>query len=96
MSSDEEAAIIGRMVIEQKDLGKRETVLAEEIRRIGEGLQRVGRDVSNMVGLYQVEGLRVTDTDCSLLDAQKLNSLLGELRTVRARIFELRESFNKL
>jgi hypothetical protein len=96
MSSDEEAAIIGRMVIEHKDLTKRETVLSEEIRRIGEGLQRLGRDLSNTVGLYQIEGLHIGDTDCGLLDAKKLNDLLGELRTARTRILELRQSLDKI
>jgi hypothetical protein len=86
MSSDEEAAIIGRMVIEQKDLSKREAVLTEEIRRIREGLQQLGRDLSNKVGLYQVEGLHVGDAECAFLDAKKVNSLLDELRTVRTRV----------
>jgi hypothetical protein len=96
MSSNEEDAILGRMVREQKDLTKREVLLTEEIRRIGEGLQRLGRDLSNKVGLYQVEGLRVGDVESTMLDAPKLNSLLDELRTVRTRIIELRESLDKI
>lgn len=47
MSSDEEMAVIGKLVVEQKDLARRNTALHSEIYRIGEGLKQLGKKLTS-------------------------------------------------
>lgn len=95
MSQDEEDAIIGRMVREQKELHKRHTLLSEELHRFAEGFIRMGSNLeaSLMGGIYSKT---LSDTERSLLDATKLDDLLNELRTVSQRLAQLRESLGKI
>lgn len=41
MSTDEEMAIIGRMVIERKQIEQRGTALQDELRRLAKGLEEL-------------------------------------------------------
>lgn len=95
MSQDEEDAIIGRMVREQKQLQTRETVLHEELYRIGEGLERLGRDFK-LMSSQKSEDIVLGDADRALLDAGKAEGLINEMRTVTARLDQLRNGLSKL
>ena len=95
MSQDEEDAIIGRMVREQRQLQTRETVLHEELYRIGKGLERLGHNLQLMSSSRSDEMI-LSDADHALLDAAKAEGLVNEMRSVRARLDQLRDSLSNL
>lgn len=97
MSSDEEAVIIGRMVLERKELTKREAVLVEEIKRFSTGFSQIGGLLLNASsGMQEIRKVDDSDTSRALLDIDKVNELLGDLQVVRNRLGELRESLAKI
>jgi DNA repair ATPase RecN len=95
MSQDEEDAIVGRMIREQRQLEKSRTVLNEEIHRIGEGLQRLGQTLIDIN--RQLQGTKtLSEAEQSLLDPAKIQALLNEWGTVNERLNQLRDSLSKL
>lgn len=97
MSSDEEAAIIGRMVLERKELAKRETVLVEEVKRFSTQFSQVGGFLLN-VSSGMEESRKVDDSDAAraLLNIDKVNELLSDLDAVRNRLGELKKNLEKI
>lgn len=87
MSADDEAAIIGRMVMERNHLGQRRTVLDEaihhyaiRIKGIGLQLDRHGPDETPLLG----------DPELQIMESgPKINQLLTERAEVRQRYAEL-------
>jgi hypothetical protein len=93
MSSDEEMAIIGRMVTERSSLAKRDIVLREEIGRVGKGLEELSR---RLVHTYQIAEFELSGDERSMLDAARLSELLTELGSVSQRISELDKKLEKM
>jgi two-component SAPR family response regulator len=88
MSSDEEMAVIGKLVVEQKDLARRNAALHSEIHRIGKGLERLGRDLTS--GTYMFSFHRLTPEETALLDIETLTTLLREKEAIAKRHEEVR------
>jgi len=92
MSNDEQALIVGRMLLEEKELQKTHLLLHQELHRIGEGLQRLGRDLTNMYSSNKT----LSTAERELLDQAKVENLVNEMRTVNQRLNQLRTDLSKL
>ena len=88
MSSDETATIIGRMMLERKDLTQQDVALSEELSRIGEGLGILGRKLRGAFSRLEPE-------HTALLDAEKISGLVSDLAKVRERLQELNEGLER-
>jgi hypothetical protein len=93
MSSDEEMAVIGRLVVERKSLSQRNAVLHAEIHRIGTGLIEIGKKLTS--GYSMFEAHRLTPDETALLDAAKLDELLSEKEAVVKRHDEVIKTLDK-
>lgn len=87
MSADDEAAVIGRMVMERNQLSQRRTVLDEAIhdyairlKSIGLQLEHAGPDEVTLLGGPEFQVME---------SGQKINALLTERSEVRRRHIEL-------
>ncbi|MDQ1611419.1 MAG: hypothetical protein QOG00_1350 [Pyrinomonadaceae bacterium] len=94
MNDDEQMAVIGRMVTERKRLWEKEAALAEEAKRIGEGLKRLGHKVAAFNSPYSAETGQLTPEQAELLNAEKIVNLINDLTETRARIKEITERLN--
>ena len=83
VSSDETAAIIGRMMLERKQLREQEVALTDELGKTGETLGVIGRKLRGSVAA-------VTDADLAALASYAMVSkMVGELKAILERIQEL-------
>jgi len=89
MSTDEEMAIIGKLVVEQRDLAGRNAALHAEIHRIGSGLEQIGKRLTSGHTMFHVPQL--SSEEMVLLDDQKIRELLSEKETVVKRYDEVHE-----
>lgn len=87
MSSDEEMAIIGRLVMEQKDLARRNAVLHSEVHRIASGLEQLGKNLTSGHSMFAVYHL--SSEEIALLDEKKLGELLSEKNAITKRYAEV-------
>lgn len=90
MGTDEEMAIIGRMVTERRQLEQRGSALQDEVRRIATGLAAMGQTLTTNSSIYTKDFLHLTNEHISLLDAPKLTELLKEIETTGERYHDLR------
>lgn len=93
MSTDEEMAVIGRMVVERKDLTQRNAVLHAEIHRIGKGLEALGKELTSGLTMYATHSLKPEEV--ALLDAAKLTELLSEKEAIAKRHQEINETLRQ-
>ncbi len=96
MSSDEEAAIIGRMVIERKALQQRGAAISEELGRIADGLKSLGDSLGMNSSYYPRDEkgfFALTKTQAELLDADKISQLLRELKETGVRHKKISDIF---
>ena len=96
MSSDEEATIIGRMILERVQLTKQGALLKEELNRIGSQLSILGDKLKDLNPPYFDEPLQLTDTHYSVLDAPKIAELLAEAAEVSKRFRALHQNLNNV
>jgi len=96
MSADEEMAIIGRMYTEKGQLAKREVVIGEEVDRIANTLEQLGRRLLHARARYAVDELDLSTEEAQALDSGKLSQLLQELSSVRKRSIELNKKLEQL
>ncbi len=89
MSTDEEMAIFGRMVLERQQLNRRGVALHEEIQKIAKALGEVGLTLETSGSIYAKEFLRLSGDQLALLDASKITALLNEVETVGRRYQEI-------
>jgi hypothetical protein len=92
MSTDEEAAIIGRMVVERSDLNRKNSALCDEIKRIGEALQTLGRSLVGEGYTLSPSKLELTAEHRAILDSEKIAELLAERKVTDRRLSELTDS----
>ena len=96
MSSDEEALIIGRMLLERKELTKQGALLNEELTRIGSQLSILGDTLKRTTPPYIDEPFQLSDADRSILDAAKIVQLLTEASEVTKRFKALQENLGRV
>ena len=90
MSSDEEMAVIGKLVVEKKDLARRNAALHSEIYKIGERIQKLGAALSGGgTGASMWWGHELTVDEKDSLDVEKLDELLEEKAEVVKRLTEV-------
>jgi hypothetical protein len=77
MSTDEEMAVIGRMVTEKKDLERRSAALKHEIDAIGQGLSNLSNRVIAISNGYMPFAL--DDQQAALLDLRENQAHLDAL-----------------
>jgi hypothetical protein len=88
MSTDEQMAVLGRMVTERKELKGKEAALADEIARASKELQTVSGLLANYKGLYS-HPLKITPAAAELLNADKVIKLVDDLLSTRAELRDL-------
>jgi hypothetical protein len=93
MSTDEEMAVIGRLVVERKDLTQRNAVLHAEIYRIANGLEKLGKKLTGGNSMFAAHHL--TPDEGALLDAAKLGELLSEKAAIAKRVEEISETLKQ-
>jgi hypothetical protein len=93
MSQDEEDAIIGRLLREQKQLEKSNAILGQEISEIGSGLKRLS-DELNLVTFGKSKVL--SEAEESLLDVVRLRSMLTDLDSNKKRLSQIQDTLSKL
>ena len=96
MSSEEEAQIIGQMVLERKALAQRGTALAEKIRRVGGHLTGLAVSLSEVSPPYSISDFQLQPEHLALLDPKPLQELLTEAREVSKRFQELQSKLSSL
>src|SRR5262245_55636261 len=91
MSDDEQATIVGRMVLERKELIKQGVLLNEEIRRFSSGLMGIASRISDQGSVYNANPVgNLTEAELQLLESYpKLVSLLEENVKINKRYHEL-------
>jgi len=92
MSTDEEMAVIGRLVIERKEIAQRNAALHEEMHRIATGLKGLAEKLTGGNSMFYKPQL--TPDEAALLDAAKLKELLDDKRKVVERYDEIRKTLN--
>ncbi len=80
MSKDEEAATIGRMALERKELAQRATVIGERVRYYSIRLKGIGLRLEHAGGTYQQDPVTsLTDEEMRVMSSsQEINALLAE------------------
>lgn len=96
MSSDEEATIIGRMILERQELIKQGALLSEELGRIGRVLSILGGKLKDIRPPYIDTPLQLTDADHAALDALTIIQLLSEAAAVSKRFHDLVDNLSKV
>lgn len=98
MSKDEEATMIGRMVLERKELTQRATVLGEAIRDFAVRIRGIGNRLDHAGGSYQEEPLvALTGEEVrTMSEHDKVNALLAENAEVSRRLKELNKKLTEI
>ena len=96
MSSDEEATIIGRMVLDRNHLIRQGALLSSELSRIGSQLSILGEHLRRINPPYTSDDFRLTDDHYALLDATKIAQLLTEAAEVAKRFQALQQNMHRV
>ncbi len=93
MSSDEEVAIIGRIMLENKALSQRNAIIHEEVHRITNGLKALADRLISGHSMFM--SYKLSSEDIALLDVTKLNDLLNERAAIAKRHAEISETLKR-
>jgi hypothetical protein len=93
MISDEEAMIIGKLVLERKALDQTGAAIGEEVRRIGNQLKTLGELLGYNSGYYPTrdEPLILTTEHIEVLNAETITRLLKDLQSTGKRYIEVEQ-----
>lgn len=95
MSTDEEMAIIDRMVVERKQLEQRGAALGDEVRGIARGLESLALTLEVSDAFDGNDFLHLTTEQIELLDAAKVTALLSDIEETGKRYRELRTALQR-
>lgn len=93
MSEEEEMAVRGRIMTDYADARKRLVTLRAEAERIGKLLSYTGACMQHE-NPHQSAG--IANEHFEVLDAEKVRSLLADIKATSERVYSLREKLNIL
>lgn len=96
MSADEQMAVIGRMVVESKQLQQKEAALVDEVSRASKEFQSLSGLLANYKSSGYVAEMQISDEAARLVNVEKIISLVGELLTTRQELSELKSRLDKI
>ena len=94
MSTDEQMAVIGRMVTERKELLQKDAVLSSQITKASMAFQSLSGLLANYKGSYN-HPLSIPPGAAEFVDVPKLQELVSELLSTRAQMRELQDQLKQ-